>query len=59
MPNGLKISHWNIRSIASAWKLDQLRMILNSNNESDILGITGSWVNDTIDENQVSINNYT
>lgn len=63
MPNGLKIRQWNIRSLAPTqenhWKLDQLRMNLNSNNESDILGITESWLSDTIDESEVQISNYT
>ncbi len=62
MPNGIKIAQWNMRSIAPTddnhWKLDQLRLILNSERECDILGITESWLNDSYKEKHVKIDGY-
>lgn len=40
------------------WKLDQLRLILNTEKECDILGVTESWLNDNYEEKDITVDGY-
>ena len=46
LPSGLRFVQWNARSMYT--KVDELRLIMgNSKCETDVLGITGTWLNTT------------
>ena len=62
MPSGLKVTQWNLRSIAPRngnTKLDQLKTILHDpDKESHILGITETWLDADFNTNSMNIKGY-
>ena len=57
LPSGLKFVQWNACSICP--KIDQLRFLLDSGGEADILVVTESWLNPTTHtESSVVIDRY-
>ena len=62
LPSGLKITQWNLRSIAPRdgnTKLDQLKSILhNPDKDTHILGVTETWLDDTFNNDAVAIEGY-
>ena len=58
LPSGLRISHWNIRSICN--KLDQIKShhLLHNQDSVDISGFSESWLNDSISDDYISIPGY-
>ncbi len=62
LPSGLNITQWNLRSITQRdgnTKLDELKLILlNTNKETHILEITETWLDNTFNNNSVSIKGY-
>ncbi len=59
LPNGLKLTLWNLRSIAPRngnTKLDQLKTILHQHNKyTDIFGITEIWLNNEFTDSDIKI----
>ncbi len=62
LPNGLKLTQWNLRSIAPRngnTKLDQLKTILHQpNKDTDILGITETWLDNRFTDSDMKIDGY-
>ena len=53
---GLALAHLNIRSI---WKkLDSIKIALDQQFQIDVLGISETWLTESIQENLTTINNY-
>ncbi len=62
LPSGFRITQWNLRSIAprtNNTKLDEIKLILRyPGNETHILGVTESWLDETIDDSRIKITGY-
>ncbi len=62
MPSGLKVTQWNLGSIAPRdgnTKLDQLKTILyDPDKETHILGITVTWLDANFNTNSMNIKGY-
>ncbi len=62
LPNGLKLTQGNLRSIAPRngnTKLDQLETILHQpNKDTDILGITDIWLDNKFTDSDIEIGGY-
>ena len=63
LPSGLRITQWNLRSLApriNNTKLDEIKLILKDpGSETHILGVTESWLDESIDDTRIKINGYT
>ena len=63
LPSGLRITQWNLRSLAPSinnTKLDEIKLILKDpGSETNILGVTESWLDESIDDTRIKINGYT
>ncbi len=59
LPNGLKLTQWNLRSIAPRndnTKLDQLKTIDHQHNkDSDIMGITDIFLDNEFTDSDIKI----
>lgn len=62
LPCGLRVTQWNLRSVAptqNSSKLDELRLLLkNPGHETHILGITESWLNNNYKNSHLKIPAY-
>ncbi len=62
LPNGLKLTQWNLRSIAPRndnTKLDQLKTIVHQHNkDTDIMGITDIWLDNKFTDSDIEIDGY-
>ncbi len=62
MPSGLKVTQWNLCSIAPRdgnTKLDQLKIILyDTDKKTHILGITETWLDANFNANSMNIKGY-
>ena len=57
LSSGLRSVQWNARSVYP--KIDELRLIMgNSKRETDVLGITETWLNTTYSDSSVAIDVY-
>ncbi len=56
LQKGLKIAHLNIQSLYN--KTDYVNLLLHDNN-IDVLGISETWLDDKIDDSELTINDYT
>ena len=63
LPSGLRITQWNLRSLApriNNTKLGEIKLILKDpGSETHILGVTESWLDESIDDTRIKINGYT
>ena len=57
LPSGLKFVSWNIQSLNA--HLDQVRLILNSSNEANVIGFSETWlINKNFMDKDIQVDGY-